>query len=115
MFLCAETVTLVQLVREDDGERYTCCRIAGASWYGKGVTIPTSNGASIQNTYKVRIPKERMPDGVQPKPGGYLVRGALKDAVQRASADFDAQEHFLVSAIGDNRRGRFAHWAVSGA
>lgn len=115
MVQCTETVTLVQCIREDNSERYACYRITGASWYGKGITVPTSNGANIQNTYKTRIPKACMPEGAQPKPGDYLIRGVLENTVQRAPSDFDTREYFLVSAVGDNRRGRLAHWAVSGA
>lgn len=114
MLLCSETVTLVQAVRGDNGETYACTPVAGASWYGKAVTVPSADGARVQNTYKVRIPADSMPPGVTPRTGDYLVRGAVTQ-VTRAPADFAAREYFLISAVGDNRRGRLQHWAVSGA
>lgn len=114
MLLCNETVTLVQAVRGKDGETYTCTPLTGASWYGKAVTIPTADGARIQNTYKVRLPAGTMPEGMKPRAGDYLVRGVVA-AVTRAPADFAGMEYFLISAVGDNLRGRLRHWAVSGA
>ncbi|HIY38449.1 MAG TPA: hypothetical protein H9835_04825 [Candidatus Agathobaculum merdigallinarum] len=114
MLMCTETVTLIRAVRGKDGETYTCTPLAGASWYGKAVTVPSADGARIQNTYKARIPAENMPDGVTPCTGDYLVRGTVAQ-VTRAPADFAGMEYFLISAVGDNRRGRLQHWAVSGA
>ena len=114
MLMCNETVTLVQAVRGDNGETYTCTPLNDASWYGKAVTIPTADGARIQNTYKVRLPAGTMPEGMKPCAGDYLVRGVVV-VVTRAPADFADREYFLISAVGDNRRGRLQHWAVSGA
>lgn len=114
MLMCNETVTLVHLVRGDDGETYICTQVTGASWHGKAVTVPSTDGARIQNTYKVRIPAENMPSGVTPCTGDYLVRGSVSQ-VRQTPTDFSDRECFLISAVGDNRRGRLQHWAVSGA
>ena len=114
MLMCTETVTLIHAVHGKNGETYTCTPLTGASWYGKAVTVPSADGARIQNTYKARIPAGNMPDGVTPCTGDYLVRGTVAQ-VTRAPADFEDREYFLISAVGDNRRGRLQHWAVSGA
>ena len=113
MLACTEIVTLVHPVREDDGDTYTCTIIRGASWYRKAVIAPDKDGATPVPVCKVRIPAENMPEGVIPEEGDYLVRGEL-EAVQRAPADFVEMEYMLATAVGDNRRGRLQHWALSG-
>ena len=50
MLMCNETLTLVRETRGDDGEAYTCTPVLGASWYGKAVAVPSTDGARIQNT-----------------------------------------------------------------
>ena len=114
MLMCTEAVTLVHAVRGDNSETFSCTKITGASWYGQTVTLPSTDGARIQNTYRVRIPADNMPAGATPCTGDYLVRGTVAQ-VTRAPADFADMEYFLISAVGDNRRGRLQHWAVSGA
>lgn len=114
MLLTNETVTLVQEIREDSGERYCCTVIRGVSWHGKAVTNWSTNGAQSQNLYSVRIPEENLPLEVVPRKGDYLVRGEVHE-VRRAPADFAEQEYLRVSAVGDNRRGKLRHWAVRGA
>lgn len=110
---CTETVTLIHPVREDDGDRYTCTAIHGASWRRKGVVALDGDGARPVPICKVRIPAENMPQGVSPGEGDYLVRGLL-EAVRRAPADLAGREYVLLSTVGDNRRGRFPHWFLSG-
>lgn len=113
MLACTETVTLVHPVREDDGDAYLCTVIRGASWYRKAVIAPDGDGAKPAPVCKVRIPAENMQPGVTPEEGDYLVRGTL-EAVQRAPADFAGMEYMLATTVGDNRRGRFRHWFMSG-
>lgn len=113
MLVCTETVTLVHPVRGDDGDAYTCTVIKGASWYRKAVVALDGDGAKPVPVCKVRIPAEDMPEGTAPEEGDYLVRGVL-EAVQRAPADFAGREYVLLSTVGDNRRGRFPHWFLSG-
>lgn len=113
MLACTEMVTLVHLVREDDEDRYNCAVIHGASWYRKAVVALDGNGAKPVPVCKVRIPAENMPEDAVPEEGDYLVRGAL-GAVERAPADFAGREYVLLTTVGDNRRGRFPHWFLSG-
>lgn len=113
MLVCAETVTLVHPVRGDDGDAYICTVIHGASWYRKAVVVLDGDGAKPVPVCKVRIPAENMPDGAVPEEGDYLVRGVL-EAVQRAPADFSQREYVLLTTVGDNRRGRYPHWFLSG-
>lgn len=113
MLACTETVTLVHPVRGGDGDAYACTVIHGASWYRKAVVALDGDGAKPVPVCKVRIPAENMPGGAAPEEGDYLVRGAL-GAVQRAPADLMGREYVLLSTVGDNRRGRFPHWFLSG-
>lgn len=114
MLMATETITLVQRVSEDDGEQYKLTVISGVSFYGKTVTVPTEKGAKPQNTYQVRIPADRMPEGITPKPGDFVVHGVALE-VTAAPRDLQGYEYFAVTAVSDNRRGRLAHWAVRGA
>lgn len=113
MLACTETVTLVHPVREDDGDRYVCTTIHGVSWYRKGVVALDGDGAKPVPVCKVRIPAGDMPEGTAPEEGDYLVRGAL-ETVERAPADFAGLEYVQLTTVGDNRRGRFPHWFLSG-
>lgn len=113
MLACAETVTLVHPVREDDGDTYVCTVIQGASWYRKAVITPDGDGARPVPVCKARIPAGDMPEGITPEEGDYLVRGVL-ETVRRAPADFAEREYMLATVVGDNRRGRLRHWFLSG-
>lgn len=113
MLACTETVTLVHPNRVDDGDSYLCTVIRGASWYRKSVISLSVDGAKPVPVCKARIPAENMPDGVSPEEGDYLVRGELA-AVSRAPADLEGYEYAMLTSVGDNRRGRFPHWALSG-
>ena len=113
MLACTETVTLVHPLREDDGDSYRCTVIHGASWYRKAVVSLDGDGARPVPVCKVRIPAENMPDWISPEEGDYLVRGELA-AVGRAPADLEGREYTLLTSVGDNRRGRFPHWALAG-
>lgn len=113
MLACTETVTLVHPVREDDGDAYTCIAIHGASWHRKAVVALDGDGAKPVPVCKVRVPAENMPEGAVPEEGDYLVRGTL-ETVERAPADFADREYVLLTTVGDNRRGRFPHWFLSG-
>lgn len=113
MLGCNETVTLLQRREDGDMDVYTAVVIQTASWFGKAGMAATVKGLTPQNTCKVRIMARDMPPGVTPCKGDYMVRGVMK-AIQRP-ADLEGAEYFLVTAVGDNRRGRLAHWVVSGA
>lgn len=113
MLGCNETVTLMQRLETEEGDRYKAVVIPRASWFGKARMAATAKGLVPQNTYKVRIMEADMPRGVVPCKGDYMVRGRAA-AIQRP-ADLQGLKYFLVTAVGDNRRGRLAHWEVSGA
>lgn len=113
MLACTETVTLVHPIREDDGDTYVCTVIHGASWYRKAVVWLDGDGAKPVPVCKVRIPAGDMPEGVVPEEADWLVRGVV-ERVQRAPADFEEREYMLITAVGDNCRGRLPHWALSG-
>lgn len=114
MLMCTETLTLVQHIRDDDSDRYVCVKIQGGSWYRKTAIAVSADGAKPVNTCRSRIPVSAIPADVAPKEGDYLVRGSL-GVVDKVPADFSGADFMLISSVGDNRRGRFQHWAVSGA
>lgn len=111
MLLCNETVTLVQY--DERSETYRCIPLVGVSWYAKIGIVQTANGLSTANVLKSRIPAEIVPEGVAPRQGNYLVRGVLASMARQA--ELKGREHFKITAVSDNRRGRWQHWAVSGA
>ena len=110
MLMCSETVTLVRL---DENDEYQCTVIEGASWYGKAQITQQQDGFVGGMVVKARIPEENMPEGVTPKEKDVLARGRVEnvDTLQ----DLKRVEHFKIMTVGDNRRGRNPHWAVSGA
>lgn len=109
MLGCDKTVTLV---RYGDDERYACTVIHGASWFSKQVVAVSEDGAKPVNMLQCRIPAENMPAGLEPRAGDNLVLGGL-EAVERL-ADLEGRTYFQITAVGDNRRGRLSHWALSG-
>lgn len=113
MLMCNEMVTLVRHVAGKDSDHYECIVVVGASWYGKAQMVVNAQGAAPQNTFKSRIPEELMPTGIEPRKGDWLVHGVIA-SVTKAPADFKDLEHFQITAVGDNRRGRHRHWTVSG-
>lgn len=117
MLLCNETVTLVRHDRTRTGDSFACTAIVGVSWYAKATVKPPSqmgaNGVELANTFKVRIPEANLPEGAALRTGDYLVRGVV-GSVERL-ADLKDREYFKIMTVGDNRRGRLRHWAVSGA
>ena len=100
-------------LRESTMSGYICTVIRGASWYRKAVVALDGDGAKPVPVCKARVPAAHLPAGVVPEEGDYLVRGVLAE-VQRAPADFAGREYALLIAVGDNRRGHFPHWALSG-
>lgn len=110
MLMCSETVTLVRL---DENDEYQCTVIEGASWYGKAQITQQQDGFVGGMVVKVRIPEENMPDGVTPGAKDVLARGRVETV--NTLQDLKRVEHFKIMTVGDNRRGRNPHWAVSGA
>ncbi len=113
MLACTETVTLVHPIRGDDSDSYRCTVIHGASWYRKAVISISVDGAKPVPVCKARVPEKNMPEGIFPKEGDYLVRGKLS-AVLRVPVDLEGREYMMLTTVGNNRRGRFPHWFLSG-
>lgn len=109
MFMCDQTVTLVHHVKEKDGDTYNCSTYDKASWFSKQTISTSKDGAKPSNTYEVRIMTR---EDVSPSLGDYVVLGAVANVT--APSDLVTHEHFRVTAIGDNRRGKLAHWRLSG-
>lgn len=113
MLCCDETVTLIQRVEKAEDDCYTCTVLEGVSWFAKTSVALTADGARPVNTLRVRIPDGVLPEGVRPQTGDVLVRGAVGPV--SGPEDWRGREYFVVSAVGDNRRGGLPHWSVSGA
>lgn len=114
MLACTEMITVVQYGYDPktDMDAYTCTIIEGVSWFGKLVAAVEDKGLTGATKVTVRIPEGNMPDIVI-KRGDYIVRGVVESVEKQA--DFSGREYFTVLSVGDNRRGRLRHWAVSGA
>lgn len=113
MFQCNVSVTLVRHLREDDGDRYLRVPVHGASWYAKTAVVKTEKGLTTGNVLKCRIPAQALGGAVVPAKGDYLVRGIAAEIGK--VADLNQYEYFAVTGVGDNRRGRFPHWLLTGS
>lgn len=113
MLACDETATLVHRVEEGEADRYVCTVLCGVSWFAKTCVALSADGAKPVNTLRARIPEGVLPDGVKPHEGDYLVRGAVPEL--NGPEELKGLEYFVVSAVGNNRRGGMPHWSVSGA
>lgn len=113
MLMCNEKITLVKHVKKADQDQYTAVVINGASWFGKVKISPTADGAASATEVTCRIPADKMPDGVVPEVGDYILRGETEEAptLERLTESGNA---FEVLSIGDNRRGNIPHWRLSG-
>lgn len=115
MLMCDQTATLIRLIYDEkqDAERYACTVLIGVSWYGKACVVKDENGRKAANEYRVRIPMDVADKaGVTPKRGDFLVLGAV--ASVSCIEEISAHTGFVIHSVGDNRRGRSPHWAVSG-
>lgn len=107
--MCNQTVTLIHHVKEKDGDSYTCKAYGCASWFEKRGISTSGDGAAPSNTYEVRIMTQ---DDVSPSVGDYVVLGTVENVA--TPSDLAKHDHFRVTAVGDNRRGKLAHWRLSG-
>lgn len=114
MLGCTGILTLVRHIREDDGDRYICVPVAGASWFRKTAVAVSESGAKPVSTCVCRIPEGALPRGAEPAVGDFLVRGAVA-AVLWAPGDFRGLDYMQITSVGDNRRGRLRHWRADGA
>lgn len=108
MLACDKMVTLVRC----DGMTFTCMMIEGVSWFDKRIAAIQEKGLAVANEVKIRIPAANLPPGVMPRVGDVVVLGAVDQPIARP-ADMDSYRHAKVLAVGDNRRGRLPHVAVS--
>ena len=109
MLMCNETVTLIQHIKGTDADTYKCIVCTGASWYKKTTITTSADGARPANTYEVRIMGNA---DISPASGDYMALGVVK-AIEKP-ADLKGVDHFRITAIGHNKRGRLAHWRCSG-
>lgn len=110
---CDETITLVQLVENDDQDTYVCTPIQNASWFSKVTVALEYRGVRSADIVKIRIPEEDMPDDVTIRNGDFVVRGTVSATITK-QADLAAYDHATVVSVGDNRRGSLRHWVVTG-
>ena len=108
---CNEVLTLVRHIKDQNGDRYVCYPINGASWYEKMVVATSGDGAKPVNVVKVRIPSKVVP-ACMPAKLDFIVKGKV-EAVERPS-DLKGQIYFQITAVSDNRRGPLDHVMVSG-
>lgn len=109
MLGCNETVTVISKNKGIDDDLYICTVYPDASWHSR-LTISTSgDGAKPVNTYECRIMGNV---DVNVNPGDYVAKGIV-EGVEKPS-DLKNIEHFRITAVGDNRRGKLSHWRLSG-
>ena len=109
MLQCENVVTIIHHNKETDIDTYTCTSIEGASWFSKTGITSLADGAKPSNTYEVRI---MTAEKLNISLGDYVALGIVLD-IQKP-ADLKSVDHFRITAIGDNRRGKLPHWRLSG-
>ncbi len=110
MLACTETITLVRHIAENAGDSYESSVIPRASWFAKTIITTSADGATPSSSFEVRIPTT---DDINVNTGDYVVKGELSGVT--SPKDLKGTEHFRVTTIGDNRRGRLPHWRLSGS
>ena len=112
MLMANETITLVHHEKTADGDRYLCTAAVGCSWFGKMGNTVSASGNNPSASYSVRIPEAVAPKEL-PVPGDFCVRGILGccDGLKSLAG----REYFVISFVGDNRRGRLPHVVVKSA
>ena len=106
-----EDVRRIRRSSTADGDSYEPITITGASWFGKFKLTPGDVSANAATEITVRVPAENMPDGIVPRTGDYMARGAVS---VYSLEELGAVESFEILSVGDNRRGRLKHWRISG-
>ena len=110
MLQCDKVVTIIHHNKETDSDTYTCTTYGDASWFAKTAIITgAETGAKPSNTYEVRLMTS---EGITVSFGDYVALGIVLD-IQKP-ADLKSVDHFRVTAVGDNRRGKLPHWRLSG-
>ncbi|MBO7319038.1 MAG: hypothetical protein J6V06_03345 [Clostridia bacterium] len=109
MLQCDNVVTIIHHEKEPDGDTYTCTTKSDASWFKKTAITTAADGAKPSNIYEVRIMTD---DFIYISHGDYVALGIVLD-IQKP-ADLKSVDHFRITAIADNRRGKLPHWRLSG-
>ncbi len=107
-----ELVTLIRC----DGEHYTTVLYGSASWFEKTGIRPSDSGFVSENSVRVRIPNWAilLAGGGLPEVGDHILRGTLPAGCTiQSPADLAALGARRILAVGDDRRGRMPHVAVS--
>ena len=107
MLACEETITLIRC----NGESYTTVVFDGVSWYDKTQAKLESTGMTYANEVKIRIPAESLPATI-PEVGDLVIKGKIPE-VPTAPVDIAPYKPRKIMAVGDNRRGRIPHVAVT--
>ena len=108
MLECTNTVTVVHHIKGADGDTYTCAVYDNASWFSRRTISTSGDGTKPANVYEVRI---MVVEEITVSVGDYVALGAVNVVAPSALAGYD---HFRLTAVGDNRRGKLAHWRLSG-
>ena len=109
MLACNQTITIIHHDKGIDEDTYICRSYERASWFKKNTITTSGDGAKPANSYEVRIMTE---EDISIAPGDFVALGVVK-GIEKPS-DLVSIEHFRITAIGDNRRGKLGHWRVSG-
>ena len=109
MLACDRTVTIIHHNKNIDSDTYNCTVFNNASWFSKTTISTSAEGAKPANSFECRIM------GVDDSPaslGDYIALGEV-ESINKPS-ELKGLEHFRITAIGDNRRGKLPHWRYSG-
>lgn len=112
MLYADEIVTCVHFDKAN--KRYICTVISGVSLY-------SAESRSISDAYEtekrettMRIPEDKMPDGLIIEKGDFICFGEIFGIMRRA--DIDQYERFVVNEVRNNCRGTgLRHWKVIGS
>lgn len=109
MIACDNTVTIIHHNKNIDDDTYICTVFSGASWFKKTTISTSAEGAKPNNTYECRIMGA---DDINAALGDYIALGEVESI--ESPAELKNTDHFRITAIGDNRRGKLPHWRFSG-
>lgn len=84
----------------------------GAPTFASHVVLTPAEGQT--NTYVITKGEGEEPVylDITPAPGDFVALGVI-DGIEKPS-DLKGVEHFRVTSVGDNRRGKLSHWRLSG-
>ncbi len=113
--LVADEIVTVYHKTYDQGtrlDRWIPTVYQNASWYGKLAVSVGDSGLNTADEYTVRV---FTAEAVSAAVGDIVVRSAIAREIT-GPAQLTDQEHFVVTAVRDNRRGLPAlyHWRIDG-